>query len=99
MQSGITNEVNVMGDWEQQFRQFLTDACDHYEKSAPTVHAYCDELYTRLDSNPQSVSLYELRKVVYLRDGGEWLQPNYAANYLYHVMTECGQSTSGHAGF
>jgi hypothetical protein len=86
-------------EWESDAKTFLTDACDWYEKTAPTVHAYCDSLYTRMEQAPMTVSLYELRKVSALLGADGWMQPNYAANYIYHLMEECGQSTVGQAGF
>lgn len=76
----------ITHEWESAMHQFLADACDHYEKTAPTVHAFCDDLYIRMNENPQSVTLFELRKVSYLRDSEQWMQPNFAANFIYHLM-------------
>lgn len=89
----------ITNQWEMAADQFLANACDQYEKTAPTVHAYCDDLYKRMNLAPMTVNLYELRKVSALHDQDGWMQPNYAANFIYHLMEECGQSTVGQAGF
>jgi len=80
-------------------RQFLEDACGHYENSAPTVSEYLDGLYQRIDSDPKNVSLFELFKVSALLENGGWEHPSYAANRIYKIMSEVGLSTIGHAGF
>lgn len=79
--------------------QRLTDACDRYEKTAPTVAEYCNGLYERIQSDPDHVVLSELRFVQYLVDDGTWQHPNYAANNLYKLMYRLGKDTTGHAGF
>jgi hypothetical protein len=79
--------------------RFLTNACDHYEKTAPTVHAYCDDLYTRMQDNPVEVRALELFAIGSLLEDGVWEQPNYAANRIYHLQERLGQATVGHAGF
>ena len=78
---------------------FLTECCEQYEKSAPTVDAYCNDLYIRINENPASVSLFELLKIQLLKDSNIWMNPNVAANYVYHLETELGRSTVGHIGF
>lgn len=83
----------------RQFTAFLTDVCDHYEKTAPTVHAFADDLYQRINSAPESVTLLEIIRLEGLLDTGEWEQPNYAANRIYKLESELGRATTGHAGF
>ena len=78
---------------------FLTEVCEHYEKSAPTVRDWADDLYMRIGEAPERVSLLELGQALRLRQEGEWCPPNLAANEVYHVQERLGQSTTGHAGF
>lgn len=84
-------------DWEQ-FDYLCRSACDFYEKSAPTVTDYVDTLYGRVhDQKP--VQLAEITGITALLDDGQWMQPNYAANYIYHLMQRVGLDTTGQAGF
>lgn len=82
----------------RQFESFVSDACDQYERSAPTVTDYLDQLYRRVNQN-QPVQLREVIVIEKLLDDGIWLQPNYAANMIYHLMNEVGLDTTGQAGF
>lgn len=82
-----------------QFESFVSDACDQYERSAPTVADYLDQLYRRISNKNPPVQLQEITGIEKLRDDGAWLQPNYAANMIYHLMTEVGLDTTGQAGF
>lgn len=84
--------------WNELFK-FLEDACKHYEKSAPTVEKYLNELYIRIDEMKTPVDLKEIRFVQRLKECGQWLHPNYAANQLYHLMDDLGMDTTGHVGF
>lgn len=79
---------------------FLSDAVDHYEKTAPTVSKHCDDLYIRLSSARHGMAtLSEIGQVAGLRDGEGWLPPNLAANRIYHIRHELGMDTTGNAGF
>lgn len=77
---------------------FLETACGYYEKSAPTVNAYLNDLYIRID-DMKAVDLREIRFVQRLKENNIWMHPNYAANQTYHLMTELGMKTTGHIGF
>ena len=79
--------------------KFLTDAVVHYEKSAPLVSGYLDELYIRIGEKPDDVRLSELAAVSALLDGGQWEQPNYAANRIYKLACRLGRDVTGWAGF
>ena len=85
-------------DFQKVF-DHLTAACNHYEKSAPTVAAYCDDLYRRMGGDWKSVTLAEIVAVSALLENGEWEHPNYAANRIYKLMDSIGMPTTGHAGF
>jgi len=81
-----------------EFELLVADGCDHYELTAPTVTEYLDDLYRRVCKN-QPVQLREVVAITRLKDDGVWLQPNYAANMIYHLMHEVGLDTTGQTGF
>ncbi len=83
--------------WEE-LTSFLEEACTWYEKTAPTVSQYVDELYVRLNET-QAVDLREITFIQRLKECNQWLHPNYAANQLYHLMVNLGMDTTGHIGF
>ena len=77
---------------------FLTDACQHYEQTAPTVADHCNDLYIRIqDGSP--VTVREIMAVCALCDRDGWAHPNYAANAVYKLRDSLGMDTTGHAGF
>lgn len=73
----------------------LVEATGHYEKTAPVVSNYCNELYARLRDEPEKIVLTEILFVGRLVEEGEWMHPNYAANQLLHVLDRIGRDTSG----
>lgn len=76
----------------------LTAACDHYEKTAPTVRDHCDDLYIRINEAPEKVSLAELLGTAGVWNGG--FQPaNFAANMIYKLRYRLGMDTTGNAGY
>ena len=77
----------------------LTEICDHYEFTAPTVRDWADGLYRRIDSNPETVLLPELLAVTRFKECGEWEQPNYAANRIYKMCERIGREVSYQIGF
>lgn len=81
------------------YLSFLTQACEVYEKSAPTVYNHCNDLYVRISEQPKSVTLKELFCVSRLLEEDQWEQANYAANRIYHLRTELKMDTTGQAGF
>lgn len=81
------------------FLRYLSDAVEHYEKTAPTVAAYLDDLYIRIGHNPADVRLVEMLSASALMEDGQWEQPNYAANRFYKLAERIGVSTTGFAGF
>jgi hypothetical protein len=82
-----------------EFLAFCGEAVAHYEKSAPAVADYVDDLFIRINSKPETVLLVELTAVSALRESGEWEHPNYAANRLYKLANRLGRDTTGLAGF
>lgn len=83
----------------EEIRLFLVSVEAHYEKSAPTVSRWADDLYIRLGDDLSSVRVIELLHAQALYQDEEWQHPNYAANRIYKLMHELGQDTTGHAGF
>jgi hypothetical protein len=74
-------------------------ATAYYEKSAPVVEQYLDELYRRLGENCDEVVVSEIVLVGCLREEGTWMHPNTAANRVYKLLDRLGRSTVGMAGF
>jgi hypothetical protein len=69
----------------EKLEVYLEAVCAHYEKSAPTVSQYADDVYIRLHFN-QSVTLQEICKLrdLFVQEEDAWAQPNFAANLIYH---------------
>ena len=72
-------------------RGFLERACAHYEKSAPALCDWLDELYVALNESPMTVTVFELLQLAQLELNGEWEHPNYAQNRWYKVRALKGQ--------
>lgn len=78
----------------------IADGCDQYERSAPTVHTWLDDLYIRLGEDCDHVAVSELLLAVDLRtNDGIWMRPNTAANRVYKLLHRLGRDTVGMAGF
>ncbi len=78
------------------------DAVNHYEKTAPTVSRWADDLYQRIRDEPDHVRVGEVMMLEELwGNEGEpqWMHPNTAANRVYKLMSRLGQDTTGHAGY
>jgi hypothetical protein len=86
-------------DWLKEICDQLTRVADHYEKTAPTVCDWANNLYIRIHENSDKVALAELLFVNRFVEERQWMPPNYAANQVYHLMSRLGQDTAGHAGF
>lgn len=80
-------------------RKFIEEAAPIYDKTAPTVAEWLDDLYIRLGDDPRTVTVYEVMQCQMLRLEHGWEHPNYAANRHYKVMNILGKSTVGLAGF
>lgn len=72
-------------------RSFLEAACAHYERSAPALSTWLDELYIALNEAPATVTVFELFQLQQLRMNEEWEHPNYAQNRWYKVRELRGQ--------
>lgn len=85
------------------FTDFLEEAVTHYETTAPTVAAHCDDLYRRLTTkvaDSDSPRMIELIAVGSIHDEkAGWLLPNVAANLIYKIRHRLGMDVTGHAGF
>lgn len=78
-----------------EFSRFLEAAAEVYDRSAPTVEQWIDDLYRRIGSNPETVALTEVLFAQRLRDDGQWMDPHYATNGLLHMLDRIGRSTAG----
>lgn len=85
-------------DW-QALNKLIEAACCYYEKSAPTVSRYLDDLYARLGESDETVTVPELLFVESLNDADTWMHPNQAANRHYKLMHRLGRETVGMAGY
>ncbi len=79
--------------------KFLEVVVRQYEKSAPTVSRWADDLYIRLHDDIRHVLLIELITAQSLLEENTWVHPHLAANRIYKLMEEPGQDTTGHAGY
>lgn len=83
----------------QEFEQAIVEAGAYYEKRAPTVEAFLDSMFIRAHDDLATVTLAEISFLKSLREDGQWMQPNVAANNCYKLMTRLGMDTTGQAGF
>jgi hypothetical protein len=81
-------------DHLNELRAHLTEVCDAYEKSAPEVARWANDLFIRINDNADAVVLSEILFAARLREDGEWMHPNYAQNGLYHLMHRLGRDVS-----
>ena len=86
---------------DQFTRTFLPDAVAHYETTAPTVAAHCDDLYIRLTTKQEPKDYPTVQEVfaVQLLNAAGWMLPNAAANHIYHLRHRLGMDVTGHTGF
>jgi hypothetical protein len=70
------------------FDWFLNDAAGHYEKTAPTVETWLDQVAGRLRDG--SVTIRELSQVQTLLENDTWMDAHGAANLAYKAMSEFG---------
>jgi hypothetical protein len=83
----------------ESIRKFLVLVVSQYEKSAPTVASWANDLYVRLEDNLSSVRVIEILYAQSLLEDDNWEIPQYAANQIYKLMNDLGQDTTGHAGY
>lgn len=79
--------------------QYLTAVVEHYERNAPRVSRWANELYVRVNEAPERVTLAELRGALALCEAGVWEHPNYAQNRIYKMLDRLGQDTTGWLDF
>lgn len=72
-------------------RRFIEDAAAHYDKTAPQLVEWLDEVYRDLEANPRNVTVFELLQLQQLRLDGDWEHPNYAQNRWYKVREAFGR--------
>lgn len=82
-------------------RDALSRVVEHYEKTAPVVSGWADDVYIRLNGQADKVVVSELMFAQRLigQDGEDWMRSDYAANQLYHLLHRLGRDTTGMAGF
>ena len=77
------------------FESQLSAVASRYEKTAPTVEAWCDLLASAPDT---AVTLADVHALDRLHTDTE-LPACMAANMIYHLNSRLGRDTTGHAGF
>jgi len=92
-------DATQYGAFFDALRTLLGDASTQYQQSAPTVSRWADDLYIRLDTNGDLITLSEVAFAVHLHEDGYWLDPNLAANLHYKLLNRLGRSTTGLLGF
>lgn len=75
----------------------LTAIVNDYEKTAPTVSDWANDLYVRLTDDVDSIRLVEIMAADDIH--ASKMHPSYAANKVYKLMNRLGQDTTGHTGF
>ena len=83
----------------EAIQAFLVRVVAQYEKTAPTVSRWADDLHTRLSDDPYSVRLVEVMQAQALLENDVWERADFAANRVYKLMSALGQDTTGHAGY
>ncbi len=79
----------------EAFRQFLKEAVLHYEKSAPALSVWLDEMYIRLgEPEWKTITLEEIQQIQYLYADDCWLNAANAANNIYRLLNRMGKDTS-----
>jgi hypothetical protein len=97
--ANAANAVDQIRVGQNAIDSLLVSISSHYEKSAPVVSDWADEMYRRISREPNGVSLSEVCFAARLFIGNQWMQPNYAANQLYKLLSSLGRDTTGMAGF
>jgi hypothetical protein len=71
-----------------------------YEKTAPTVSDWANDLFIRISEDMDSIRLVEIMmagRIYNEREG--FMGPHEAANQVFKLMHRMGQDTKGHFGF
>ncbi len=73
----------------------LSKICAYYEKSAPAVSQWADDLYMRLSDNPHIVLLGEIMIINHLYSDNGFVHPSFAQNTVYHLLDRLQLNTFG----
>ena len=71
--------------------QALTAARAQYERTAPSLATWLDDLCLAIHKQPAAVSLADVRFVGRLCEAGVWLPAHTAQNALYHHLYRSGK--------
>lgn len=86
--------MNETIHWLGKLCRTLELGCEEYQKTAPAVCDWMDDLYRRINEQPAEVLLPELLLAERLASDG-WTPPNLAQNQLYHLLHRLGRLTVG----
>ena len=85
---------------DQIVKELLTACCIHFEKTAPIVSQWADDLYIRIQENTSLVTLKELITINLLSDDfNNWINANYATNIVYKCVESLKQDCTGMLSF
>ena len=94
-QSDLSSDNFAMAATNDIPSEFVADSVDKIREGLNAV----DSMYRRISREPNGVSLSEVCFAARLFIGNQWMQPNYAANQLYKLLSSLGRDTTGMAGF
>lgn len=77
----------------KKFEETIETLAERFEKSAPTVADWLNNLYQSKDENITLHHICTLQTLNTIYGGND------AANYLYHRMSYLNEKTIGHIGF
>lgn len=79
----------------EAIRKYLESVVVQYEKSAPAVSQWADNLYIRLHEDVYNVRIAEILQAQMLHADDCWEHANFAQNRIYKLMDTLGQDTTG----
>lgn len=72
----------------------------HYEKTAPTVSDWANDLFIRISDDMDSIRMVEIMMAGRIWNEKEgFMDGSNAANQVFKLMHRMGQDTTGHFGF
>jgi len=82
----------------QAISDCIVKHCELYEKTAPIVSRWLDELFIRLEDSNVSIKLVEIQFLMKLEEDGISLDGQQATNRLYHLQERLGENVDGQIG-
>lgn len=83
----------------EKFMATLSAVVFHYERSAPIVARWAEDLYQKVQESPEKVTMRDMVVVLTIVTGDTLTPPAAAANYVYKHLAASGYDTTGLADF